>query len=923
MSRVIDPDSDDFIAQFDRAFGPPNVELGRVEPPALEPAAPAPAEFDGDSFAPDDENDADATPISIPTAATQQSVLARAGKRLVRRPYTWATRPWSSERIVQVATATACLVVTTVIMMHIVHWDPLRNGPDLIRDNTTPTGGDMGSHVWGPAYLRDHLLPNWQFSGWSMDWYGGFPIYRFYMVIPALAIVALDTFLPYGVAFKYVVIAGVVTFPFCCWAFGRLARFRYPLPEMFTLGALCFLLNESHGYHLQGGNVLSTFAGEFSFSIALSLMVLGWGLLARGLDEGKYRSWAAIILALACLCHGIVLIYTIVGAVAIVGCRLAADAWRRRSGDSVARNILAKRTIYAVTVGGLTLLLAAFWVGPFVFNHDYMTDMKYTAQPSGSSYNSFWAMFFDQRLAFDVIINALAVVGLVGCIVRRHVYGIALGVTGLVAVALVYLSRDSLPLIGLLWNPRVLPLVYFVRYLLMMVGAVELGGAVVNFLRDRPGREVPSAGSNAVVLGSTAVVVLAIFGWTFQVLPFDSYTKVGSEWNYSWGPFRAPDPERDGWTRSDSWPVYNFKGYEGRGGNYNEYYDVVQTMDQIGADRGCGRALWENNKANKPYGTTMALMLLPFWTDSCIGSMEGLFFEASGTTPYHFLTGAAMSDASSNPVRQLRYINNDASVGVEYLQTLGVRYVMVRTADAVAEAEEQPELTRIAESGPWRIYEVADTGIVVPLATQPVVVNARGGDQRERFLELGTSWFQNQDEWPVMPADDGPDTWQRIDVVVDQSQEKERTVSVVEPVQDIAVVPLPAVTVSGVDINQQDLSFDVSEIGVPVLVRVSYFPNWSVEGADGPYRIGPNQMVVIPTSTHVRLQYDRSNSDLFFYALTLVGIAFAIVLRVRGDAAIPTATVSTVDSGQIWSESAVENSEVLDDDRGGRRPKQP
>ena len=247
---------------------------------------------------------------------------------------------------------------------------------------------------------------------------------------------------------------------------------------------------------------------------------------------------------------------------------------------------------------------------------------------------------------------------------------------------------------------------------------------------------------------------------------------------------------------------------------------------------------------------------------------------------------------------------------------------MVRTADAVAEAEEQPELTRIAESGPWRIYEVADTGIVVPLATQPVLVNARGGDQRERFLELGTSWFQNQDEWPAMPADDGPDTWQRIDVVVDQSQEKERTVSVVEPVQDIAVVPLPAVTVSGVDINQQDLSFDVSEIGVPVLVRVSYFPNWSVEGADGPYRIGPNQMVVIPTSTHVRLQYDRSNSDLFFYALTLVGIAFAIVLRVRGDAAIPTATVSTVDSGQIWSESAVENSEVLDDDRGGRRPKQ-
>nr|MBA3955653.1 hypothetical protein [Acidimicrobiia bacterium] len=30
--------------------------------------------------------------------------------------------------------------------------------PHLLFADTTPTGGDMGAHVWGPAYLRDHLL---------------------------------------------------------------------------------------------------------------------------------------------------------------------------------------------------------------------------------------------------------------------------------------------------------------------------------------------------------------------------------------------------------------------------------------------------------------------------------------------------------------------------------------------------------------------------------------------------------------------------------------------------------------------------------------------------------------------------------------------------------------------------------------------
>ena len=64
---------------------------------------------------------------------------------------------------------------------------------------------------------------------------------------------------------------------------------------------------------------------------------------------------------------------------------------------------------------------------------------------------------------------------------------------------------------------------------------------------------------------------------------------------------------------------------------------------------GCGRALWENNGDNGEYGTTMALMLLPHWTDGCIASMEGLFFEASGTTPYHFLTAAAISAQQLQP----------------------------------------------------------------------------------------------------------------------------------------------------------------------------------------------------------------------------------------------------------------------------------
>ena len=339
---------------------------------------------------------------------------------------------------------------------------------------------------------------------------------------------------------------------------------------------------------------------------------------------------------------------------------------------------------------------------------------------------------------------------------------------------------------------------------------------------------------------------------------------------------------------SDAWSRYNFTGYEDKPA-YGEYRSLVTTMADLGADpaHGCGRAMWENNEANGKYGTTMALMLLPHWTDGCITSMEGLFFEASGTTPYHFVTAAAMSEDSSNPVRELRYDDADAAKGVPYLQSLGVKYVMVFTEVARTEAETQPDLTLVGEVGPWDIYRVADSDLVVPLEVQPVVVGERGGDPRERNLELGMSWFQHRDEWAATPADDGPAAWQRIEVAPDLSRRQENQVDIVQPTEPIEVVDLPTVTVSGVVLGEQDLRFSVDQIGVPVLVKMSYFPNWQVSGADGPWRIAPNLMVVVPTANDVHLTYGRSNLDVVAYALTLLGLLALVGWRVLGDVRHP------------------------------------
>ena len=95
----------------------------------------------------------------------------------------------------------------------------------------------------------------------------------------------LDTVVPYGVALKMVSALGLVAFPLCCWAFGRLAGLPFPIPPLFSVAAVFFLFDWS--FTIYGGNVASTMAGEFSFSIALCLSMLYLGVLARACARAR------------------------------------------------------------------------------------------------------------------------------------------------------------------------------------------------------------------------------------------------------------------------------------------------------------------------------------------------------------------------------------------------------------------------------------------------------------------------------------------------------------------------------------------------------------------------------------------------------------------------------------------------------------
>ncbi|HEX9765957.1 MAG TPA: hypothetical protein VGA36_04280, partial [Nitriliruptorales bacterium] len=736
--------------------------------------------------------------------------------------------------------------------------------PADILSSAVPAGGDMGAHVWGPAFLRDHLLTDRRIAGWTPDWYAGFPAYQFYMVIPSLLIVALDvglfggwtmivplaaaaaavyrstllpvgwqrwslvalavtvavlgSELPYGTAFKLVTVLGLVSLPACAYAFGRLAELPFPGPALLAVASVLFLFDRN--FTIYGGNVASTLAGEFAFSISLSLAMLYLGVVIRGLRTGNHRALAAVLLALTGLCHLIPAFFALAGTAVIALMRR--PAWR---------------TLWwlgcVLPVGGL---ISAFWVLPFFHQRAYVNDMGWEKLPHSVAENDFGAysktLFTfsspDHETYWDYLIPrpgvdvpdwpndlrwvlALACMGVVLSIAFRVRTGLFVTVMTLLMGAAFVLAPE-----GRLWNARLLPFYYLGLYLLAAIGVAEVGRTLAVLAARDPER--PSVVAPAVTAGVGLLAALVVVGLPLRTLPYGEERADGS---YAWFGL-SNGVGQESFVRG--WALWNYSGYEGKD-DYREYRDLMLAMEQVGEEHGCGRSFWEYEKEINRYGTPMALMLLPHWTDGCIGSMEGLFFEASATTPFHFLTQVELSAKPSAAQRSLPYGSFDIDKGVRHLQLMGVRYYLATSAQATTAARAHPDLTELTVSGPWVIFEVADSDLVEALDNEPAVLDGVGDDQDSWLGEEGgadgkrngpaVTWYQDLEAQDVFLASSGPESWQRVDVD--------------DPDPDARPVDPAAIT--DLEVGTNEISFDVDRPGVPVLVKASYFPNWRVSGA--------------------------------------------------------------------------------------------
>ncbi len=747
------------------------------------------------------------------------------------------------------------IVLTAMVLVVFVVLNPA-----LIFSATTPTGGDTGAHVFGPAYLRDTLLPQGRILGWSNDWFAGFPAFYFYFPLPSLVIVALDLFLPYGVAFKIVTVLGLLGLAPAAYFHARALNFGKHIAMVAAGAGAVFAFYES--FTIYGGNVASTLAGEFSYSWSFSLSLVYLGLLIKAVrDDRKYVKWAALVLALTALTH-------VLTTLVIVFAGLFVLPWRNG-----ARAFLIWAWGFAV---------AAFWALPLLVRIGLTSDMAWN--PLGR-----WEEVFPVEVW---ILMPVAIAGAVWAVMRttRAIPLVAATLLPILYFPLPTILPDLLPDIFAeanwkLYNGRLMPYWYFG---IAFFAAIALGAAVMALSRRLPSRL--STHWPRLFLGLVTAVAIGLVAdssefpsWAWIPVLAAGLIAVASTFAFSpttnTRNFLATTAAAvvvlgaaAGVTFVDGWSKWNYEGYESKA-VWPEYEALMRELSALPD----GRVQWEANSELNQYGTPMSPMLIPYWTEGSHKSMEGLFFESSLTTPFHFINHSEMSYRPSNPIPGLRYHTFNMDRGLKHMDLYGVDYYVSFTPEAAEKAAGIEGMTELVVTEPFHIFQLPATDLVVaatylPAVYDPAVEPAAEGavgvvasNGPRSFDEIALDWYDdidNIDRWLVA---EGPDDWPRVGSIADRPDEE----------LDVA-----AGAVSDIEIDDHRISFATTEIGVPHLVKVSYFPNWTATGAEGPYRAAPSLMVVVPTDSQVVLEFRDTWAETAGKLLSLIGIGWLVWIGV-------------------------------------------
>lgn len=311
--------------------------------------------------------------------------------------------------------------------------------------------------------------------------------------------------------------------------------------------------------------------------------------------------------------------------------------------------------------------------------------------------------------------------------------------------------------------------------------------------------------------------------------------------------------------KAAGWAAYNYTGYETKPywNTYMQMMEYIKSMPQ-------GRWMVEQDHDNlSKLGTTRAFELIPFWTDSA--TMEGLLVEGAFTAPFHFSNQALLSKKPSNAIPGLKQPRLNVKTGVNNLKMMNIKYMIASSDEVKKQLDENKDARFLANFDAFNFYEINTSGrYVEALKYEPFKIKTND------WYGSVLPWFNyNDPDKAFILWDQGEKELGQFEEIYSSQTEnpKKRNLN------------FNGGVISEI-IENEKIEFETTAVGIPHIIKISYFPNWKAVGAKGPFVISPSFMMVIPTQEKVTLYYGSTITDTVSRTLTQLTWAFLFILLI-------------------------------------------
>jgi TolA-binding protein len=706
------------------------------------------------------------------------------------------------------------LILNLLILLVIEIYILSKLSPQYLLTNTITTGGDTASHYYTLEYLRHELLPHGKIGGWTPGNYAGFPILQLYFPLPFLIMCALDVIMPLQVAFKWGTLLGTLLLPIAAYSMLRSLRCPFPGPAIGAALTLPFLFNTANS--MWGGNILSTLAGEFAYSLSLSLSLILLGSLYRGCTENRYVIRNAVLVFLVGFSHGYTLLF--VEAVSLF--------------FLITPRGFIKRLMYLFKVYALGFLFLAFWLVPLIVFTKYTTP-----------YHVAWVIYSIKEVIPDIllplfILAGCSSIGLFVWKVKRRNSKLETRNSKLETH-----SHPPTPLKGGMTSPcRPLGFLWFGVLVagVMFVTAPKLGVVDIRY----------------VPFGQLMICLIAALGlgWLGTTL---------NRWGLSWIYLVLIVGATLAWTNNRAtlvpeWTKWNYEGFEAKPA-WSLFRKINESLKGSFQDP---RVVYEHSSLHNMFGSTRAFESLPLFSGRA--TLEGVYMQASLSSPFVFYIQSEISKEQSCPFRQYNCATMNFGSARRHLEMFNVRELILRSQQAKAAIRSHPEYHLHQTLEDYEIWELTSYQhrYVVPLSYEPIPYS-------------GQDWRTATYQWFI--RDDISDVHLTL-ITTPSLKETILFKTSAESLNDLEKIPIDTDTCRIRETIQNDeILIETNWINKPLLIKVSYHPNWHVEGADKIYPASPSFMLIFPNQENVRLYYGSGLPDRIGMILTGLGIIILVL----------------------------------------------